>query len=86
MVQWLTSPPNAGRVGAVPGREAKILQCLTAKKAKHKTEAINIVRDSIKTLKMGHIKKKKTLKNFKKITDTVMSWPKGAWGCGAESL
>ena len=64
VVQWLTSPPNAGRVGAVPGQEAKILQCLAAKKAKHKTEAINIVRDSIKTLKMVHIKKKKNFKKF----------------------
>ena len=34
------------------------------KKAKHETEAMNIITDSIKTLKMGHIKKKKNFKKF----------------------
>ena len=36
--------------------------CLVAKKPKHKTEAI-FVTNSLKTLKMVHIKKRKTLKN-----------------------
>ena len=48
---------NAGGVDLISGWQA--LTCLVAKKTKHKTEATN----SIKALKMVHIKKK-NLKNF----------------------
>ena len=57
-----TSPSNAGGAGSIPVQEAKISTCLIAKKLNIKTS--NIVTNSIKALKMVHMKKKK--KTFKK--------------------
>ena len=52
-----TSPSNAGGVGLIPGQGAKIpTTCLSAKKSKQNRN--NTVTNSIKTLKMVHIKKK----------------------------
>ena len=52
-----TSPSNAEGTGSIPGREAKIPHALGPKT---KTEnRSNIVTNSIKTLKIVHIKKKK---------------------------
>ena len=53
-----TLPSNAGGVGSIPGQGAKNLTCLVARKPKHKNRS-NTVTNSIKTLKMVHIKKKK---------------------------
>ena len=53
-----TSPSNAGGASPIPTQEARILYAVQPK------DQNNIVTQSIKTLKMVHIKKKK--KNFKK--------------------
>ena len=56
-----TSPSNAGGAGSIPGRGAKIPH---ASRPKNQNRS-NTVTNSIKTLKMVHIKKKKILKkNF----------------------
>ena len=51
-----TLPSNAKGADLSPGWEAKIPTCLVAKKSKHKNKS-NIVTNSIKILKMIHIKK-----------------------------
>ena len=51
-----TSPSKAGGVGSIPGLGAKIPHALRPKNRS------DIVTDSIKTLKLVHIKKKKILK------------------------
>ena len=51
-----TLPSNAGGAGSIPCRGAKIPHALGAKKSKHKGRS-NFVTDSMKTLKMVHIKK-----------------------------
>jgi len=55
-----TSPSNVGGADSVPGRGAKIPHAWGPKtqNLKHST----IITNSVKTLKMVHIKKKKTLK------------------------
>ena len=54
-----TSPSRAEGVGSVPGWGAKIAYASVAKKTKHETEAI-LLTNSIKTLKVVHIKRKKS--------------------------
>ena len=55
-IQWLRLYlPTQWGVGSIPGQGAKILYA-SAKKNKNRG---NIVANSIKTLKMAHIKKKK---------------------------
>ena len=56
-----TLPFSVG--GSIPGREAKIPHTSVSKNQniKKKKKRSNIVTDSIKTLKMVHIKKKKNL-------------------------
>ena len=56
-----TSPSNAGGAGSIPGRGAKISHASWPKKPNHKNKN-NIVTNSIKTLKMVHIKRKKSSK------------------------
>ena len=58
VVQWLTLPFKAGGVGSVPPRGAKILQALPPKNQ----NTSNIVTNSVKTLKMVHIKNLKKKK------------------------
>ena len=53
-----TLPSNSGSKGSIPGKGAKIHH---ASQPKNKTES-NIVTNSIKNLKMVHIKNKKSLK------------------------
>ena len=55
-----TSPSNAGGVGLIPGRGAKIPTCLVARKQNIKQK--QYCSKLYKTLKMVHIKKKKNLK------------------------
>ena len=60
-----TLPSNAGSVSSIPGLEAKIPYGSPKKKKKKKKHTHiktrnNIVTNSIKTLKMVHIKKKKS--------------------------
>ena len=52
-----TSPLNAGGAGSLPGQGAKVLHDLQQKK--ESKDRSSIVTNSIKTLKMGHSKKKK---------------------------
>ena len=85
-----TLPPNASGVGSIPGREAKFPHptCLMAKNQniKQKQYYNNVVTIQ-KTLKMVHIKKKKSLKNSGRRggmegLDTAMSFEwcfPGAW-------
>ena len=47
-------PSNAGGAGSIPGQEAEISHALWPKTQKHKS---SILINSIKTLKMVHIKK-----------------------------
>ena len=54
-----TLPFSVG--GSIPGREAKIPHTSVSKTKTLKKKRSNIVTDSIKTLKMVHIKKKKSL-------------------------
>ena len=63
--QWLRLRlPMRGCVGSIPGRGAKIPHASRPKNQNiKKKKRSNIVTDSIKTLKMVHIKKK-ILKNF----------------------
>ena len=49
-----TSPSNAGGEGSIPGQETKIPHASRPKNPKHRS---NTVTNSIKTLKMVHIKK-----------------------------
>ena len=70
-----TSPSNAGVVGSIPGWGARIPR-LVAKKTKTENSR-NTVTNSVKTLKMVHIKKKKNLK--KKAVDCEVG---GARPCG----
>ena len=61
-----TSPSNAGGASPIPTQEARILYAVQPK------DQNNIVTQSIKTLKMVHIKKKKkTLKNKEERNDRV---------------
>ena len=53
-----TSPSNAGGVGLIPGQEAKIPYALWPKKQNIKQKQY-CKKNSVKTLKMVHIKKKK---------------------------
>ena len=60
-----TLPSNAGSMSSIPGLEAKIpygsqKNTQTKKTHTHIKTRNNIVTNSIKTLKMVHIKKKKT--------------------------
>ena len=57
-----TSPSSARGVGTIPGWEAEIPYALWPKKNKPKNRS-NIVTNSIKALKMVHIKKKNLKKN-----------------------
>ena len=52
-----TSPSNAGGVGSIPGQKADST-CLAAKKTKTENRS-NVVTNSIRALKMVHIKKKR---------------------------
>ena len=66
-----TLPSNAGGAGSILGWGAKIPHALRPKKPKHKKNRSNIVTNSIKTLKMVHIKKyykKKTKKQDQEQT------------------
>ena len=54
-----TFPSSAGGVGSIPGQRAKIPQALKPKIQKSIIDRCNTVTNSIKTLKMVHIKKKK---------------------------
>ena len=56
-----TASSNVGCVGSVSGWGAKILH-VVAKKTKETQSRSDIVTDSTKTLKVVHIKKKKSLK------------------------
>ena len=56
-----TLPSNAGGVGSIPGQGAKIPHVSWSKNQSIKNRS-NIVTNSIKTLKMVHIKKKKKKK------------------------
>ena len=57
-----TSPSNTGGVGSIPGQGAKIPHASWPKNQNRS----NIVTNSIKTLKMVHIKKKNLKKKRKK--------------------
>ena len=59
-----TSSSNAGDAGSIPGQGAKIPHAFRPQKPKHIRS--NIVTNSIKTLKMVHLKKI-FKKNFKAI-------------------
>ena len=59
-------PSNAGGAGLIPGQGAKIPHALWPKNQNIKNRS-NIVRNSIKTLKMVHIKKKILKKIFLKL-------------------
>ena len=74
-----TSPSNAGVVGSIPGWGARIPR-LVAKKTKTENRR-NTVTNSVKTLKMVPIKKKKNLK--KKAVDCEVG---GARPCGVWEL
>ena len=56
-----TSPSIAGGAGLIPGQGAKTTQASWPKKPNHKNKN-NTVTNSIKTLKMVHIKRKKSSK------------------------
>ena len=57
-----TLPSNAGGEGSIPGWGTKVQSALEPKR-KHKTEnRSNTVTNSIKTLKMVYIKRKKVFK------------------------
>ena len=60
-----TAHSNAGGVGSIPGREAKIPHA-SGPKTPNIEERNNVVMNSIKTLKMVHIKK--ILKKIKRKT------------------
>ena len=51
-----TSPSSAEGVGLIPGWGAKIPRCLVAREPKQKKDRSNIVTNSVKTVKMVHIK------------------------------
>ena len=68
-----SSPSNAGGVDLVPGLAAKSPHAWWSKKTKHETS--NIVTNSIKTLKIGHIKKKKFKTNV--VQDSPTQKPLG---------
>ena len=66
-----TSPSSAGRVGLIPGQEAKIPQASWSK-TQNISNRGNLVSNSIKTLKKVHIKKKSlNVKKKKKILRLV---------------
>ena len=64
-----TSPSSSGGESSIPPQEARIPYALPSKKKKKKQTIKNlrndIVTNSIKTLKMVHIKKKKKKKKLK---------------------
>ena len=63
VVQWLRPPSKAEGTGLISGQGAKIPHAFQPKNQNIKKKPINnIVTNSIKTLKMVHIKKKKSLK------------------------
>ena len=62
-----TSPPSAGSMGSIPGQGVKIPPHALQPNNQNTKNRSSIVINSIKSLKRGHIKKKKTLKN--KITN-----------------
>ena len=72
-----TSSFNAGVMGSIPGRRAKIPY---PQKPKHETG--NIVTNSIRTLKTVHIKKEilknlkqiKSSKNFFKLDNVILNY------------
>ena len=61
-----TSPSNIGGAVSIPGQVAKISHP-SQRQNQNINSRSNIVTDSIKTLKMVRIKKKKTLKKRKKV-------------------
>ena len=66
-----TSLSNAGNMGSIPAWGAKIQYALWPKnqnKTKQKKNRSNILTDSIKTLKMVHIKKSKKSKQLISIS------------------
>ena len=69
-----TSPSNAGAVGLIPGWEAKVPRTLRAKELRTENRS-SIVTNTIKTLKMVHIKKKslKILISLKEIYTETQS-------------
>ena len=66
MVKVKTSPSNTGGEGLIPGQGAKIPHASWPKNQNIKNRS-NVVTNSISTLKMVHIKKKKSL--IEKKTD-----------------
>ena len=62
MVQWLRPPSKEWGVGSILGHVAKI-PCGSQPKNQNIKQKQNVT-DLIKTLKMVHIKKKKSLKKF----------------------
>ena len=63
-----TSPSNAGGTVLIPGQGAKVPHPCGQKA----TTESNIVRNSIKTLKMVHIQKRKSFKKTKKNFNFVI--------------
>ena len=59
-------PSNGGNTGSIPGQGAQIPHGSQSKKTKHENNRSNIVPNSIKTLKVVHIKKKKELRTSEK--------------------
>ena len=62
-----TSPSNVGSAGSIPGWGAKIPHALRPKYQKNPQNRSNIVTNSIKTLKMVHVKNKKKSKKEKRF-------------------
>ena len=65
MVKTLPFPMQGlvAGVGLIPGKGGKIPHVLLSKKPKHNRSSV--VTNSMKTLKIAYIKKKKNLTNFK---------------------
>ena len=64
-IWWLRLPSSAGGAGLIPGQGAKISPAFWPQNPKKYTS--NVVTNSIKTIKMAHFKKKKSLKMKIKI-------------------
>ena len=65
-----TLPSNAGAMGSIPGQGAKMP--FRQKKKTNTQNRSNIVTNSIKTLKMVHIKKKILKKNRKAVPTIII--------------
>ena len=61
VVQWLRPPSKAEGTGLIPGQGAKIPHAFQPKNQNIKKKINHIVTNSIKTLKMVHVKNKKNL-------------------------